>query len=126
MQQDLAILHSAIAHFEQAAKLRLARWHHLAAQVAGRKGLSLLWTATEDAQVIALFTQGVSQLDIARTLPERTWTSIQQRYYLLVKPQHRVKLWRRQLIAPGETCTEFCTADGPGTATLSAFANVSS
>jgi hypothetical protein len=75
--------------------------------VRGRVGTSLRWTAEEDDQVIALFTQFASQLEIARALPDRTWTSIQQRYCKLVRPPDRIRVRRRTSITPGETYAEF-------------------
>jgi hypothetical protein len=77
------------------------------AQVRGRVGTSLRWTTKEDGLVIALFTQAASQLEIARALPDRTWTSIQQRYCTLVSPPDRIRVRRKPSLAPGETHADF-------------------
>jgi hypothetical protein len=48
-------------------------------RVPGRAGVSLRWTAEEDATILALFGRVATQVEIARALPERTWGSITQR-----------------------------------------------
>ena len=77
------------------------------AKVPGHVGASLRWTAEEDARIIALFRQATTQVEIARVLPGRTWGSIEQRYWQLVKPSHRVKLRRKRVMETGETYADF-------------------
>ena len=137
LQADLAALAAApsaqFPHLPQAPKEIAARWptlardeqramlaavvDHVEAEPAAgnaldlriqwRAGESLRWTPEEDARLAALFRQGASQLEIARALPNRTWGSIEQRYWQVVAPADRVKVWRRRVIGQGETYEEY-------------------
>ncbi len=72
----------------------LIRWKDQTTSTASlpnRAGPFLAWTEEEELRLITLMNSDSEQVEIARAFPDRTWSSIQQRY-LMLRPKTQKRL----------------------------------